>query len=98
MKQRYIFAWKLLHKDFNNRINALKSVILDPLYNYMFGNKLFGLEKNSIPHPKSTNIFHLRGNLGCHMPIERLYHQKLKYFIFPKVCSIYSLVQKFTDG
>ena len=78
MKWKCILAWRLLHKYFSSRINDLKSVIEDPLYDYMSGDKLFGLENNPIPCPKSTYIyiFYVRGYLACHMAMEKLYYCK----------------------
>ena len=39
-----------------NRIKNLISVIIDPFYNYICRDNLFGLDDNQILHPTSTYI------------------------------------------
>ena len=64
-----------------NKINDIVSVIMNPLYNYISGDKLFGLDDNQIVHHPSTNIFHVRANLDC--------YTRMKIFIIPtKVFSL----------
>lgn len=96
-KPRCIFAWKIKNEDMRNRINDLISVIMDPLYNYICGDTLFGFDNNQIPHPPSTNIFHVRTNLFCYMPMEKLYYSNKNYVLCPRVCSICGLDNEFVE-
>ena len=76
LRRRCIFAWRIVDEDFNMRLDDLKSVIENPLYNYQCGDNLFGFEGNPITHQESTNIFHVRNNFACYMSVKKLYFQK----------------------
>ena len=73
------------------KLDDLKSVIGNPLYNYQRGDNLFDFEGNLIPHPESTNIFHVRNSLASYMLMENLNFQKKDYSICPEVSSMCGL-------
>ena len=84
MKRRCIFALRLIEEAVNTQVDDLRSVMDNPLFKYQCKDSLIRFNRDCIPHPKSTNIFHVRNNLAFYMPIENLYYQK-KYTTFPEV-------------
>ena len=98
MKPRCIYAWRLQNENINDRVKEMKFVIDNPLYEYICGDKLFGMEGNEIPHSKTLDIFHTKTNLACYMPIEKLYYTKRNNVICPPVCSICRLNTNFVNN
>ena len=97
MKPRCIFAWRIKNENMGVRIKDLATILNDS-YIYECGDRLFGEKENEVPHPKGLNIFHVRRNLQCNMPMERLYYTKNNVHIFPQVCSICGIGGDFVDN
>jgi hypothetical protein len=86
LRARLVFSPPLQNAadSMSARVRELEGVLSEPSYEYMCGDSLFGLKEEPVPHPESTDIFHVKRALTCGMGIEKPYFSCKK---FPAICA-----------
>jgi hypothetical protein len=80
-KYRCLYAWPLECEDYAERLLHLDDIIEDPLYEYICGDALFGMDTAEVTHhPLLSDCFYVKRALVCGMPMEAHYYSSRKKF------------------